>query len=131
MLRIYTAYPIYQINDMEWQQFGNSAWFCKEESKVEEFEIIIQNASFEQAYSYFQQNPFSGIYACKTVMNRPYLQIVRQWHDTPTNLYRKDCASISISMCNIENENVTLEWIIKHLPAEKTIQYLKEHGLSI
>lgn len=34
MLKIYNSYYMYQLDHGEWNRFGYTGWFCKEESDV-------------------------------------------------------------------------------------------------
>ena len=63
--------------------------------------------------------------------HRPYIEI-----NTPHCLeyeryYAKDAHTISYKLIFREKKDVTLEWIMEHLSAEKAIQYFKERGMSI
>lgn len=51
--------------------------------------------------------------------------------DEPINLFKKDFSSISIIEVNEEKKNVTIEWIMEHLSADKAIQFLKERGMAV
>ena len=70
--------------------------------------------------------------SCRTyIRHRPYICLIGAGFAEPTNLYQNDFTSLSIKKITEENKDVTLEWIIEHLSAEKTIRYLKERGLNI
>lgn len=46
-------------------------------------------------------------------------------------MMKKDFSSISIIEINEEKKDVTLEWIMGHLSADKAIQFLKERGMAV
>ena len=68
---------------------------------------------------------------CTFILRRPYLHFFVEWLYEPINLFKKDFSSISIIEVNEEKKNVTLEWIMEHLSADKAIQFLKERGMAV
>lgn len=132
MLKIYRTYLQYQTDGSGWEQFGYSGWLCEEESDVEASKSIIENANFKQAFEHFENSPIHDVVACRTYFrHRPYICLIGAWFAESVNLYQKDFTSLSIRRIAEEDKGVTLEWIMEHLSAEKTIQYLIERGLNI
>lgn len=132
MLKIYNSYYMYQLDHGEWNRFGYTGWFCKEESDVTDLKIILKDATFEQAFERFEKKPDHNIAPCRTfILRRPYLHFFVEWLYEPINLFKKDFSSISIIEVNEEKKNVTLEWIMEHLSADKAIQFLKERGMAV
>ena len=132
MLKIFKTYLQYQIDGGRWERFGYSGWLCEEERNVELQKTIIENASFKQAFEHFENCPSHNVISCRTyIRHRPYICLIGAGFAEPTNLYQNNFTSLSIKKITEENKDVTLEWIIEHLSAEKTIQYLKERGLNI
>ena len=132
MLKIYKTYLQYQIYGGCWERFGYSGWLCEEERNVELQKTIIENASFKQAFEHFENFPIHDVAVCRTYFrHRPYICLIGAWFEESVNLYQKDFTSLSIRRIVEEDKGVTLEWIMEHLSAEKTIQYLKERGLNI
>lgn len=132
MLKIYKTYLQYQTDGGTWERFGYSGWVCEEESNVEASKAIIENENFNQAFEHFENYPIHSVIACRTYFrHRPYICLIGAGFAEPTNLYQEDFTSLSIRKITEENQYVTLEWIMKHLSAEKTIQYLKERGMTI
>lgn len=132
MLKIYRTYLQYQTDGGTWERFGYSGWLCEEESNVETSTAIIENANFKQAFEHFENSPIHGVITCRTCFrHRPYICLIGAGFAEPTNLYQNDFTSLSIKKITEENKDVTLDWIMEHLSAEKTIQYLKERGLNI
>lgn len=81
---------------------------------------------------HFEKNPDHNIAPCRTfILRRPYLHFFVEWLYEPINLFKKDFSSISIIEVNEEKKNVTLEWIMEHLSADKAIQFLKERGMAV
>lgn len=107
-------------------------WFCKEESEVIDLKTILKDASFEQAFEHFEKKPDHNIFSSRTfILHRPYLHLCKEWLAEPIDLFQKDFSSISIIEINEEKKDVTLEWIMEHLPADKAIQFLKERGMAV
>lgn len=132
MLKIYKTYLQYQTDGGTWERFGYSGWLCEEESDIEASKSIIENANFKQAFEHFENFPIHDVAVCRTYFrHRPYICLIGAGFAESTNLYQNDFTSLSIKKITEENKDVTLEWIIEHLSAEKTIQYLKERGLNI
>lgn len=132
MLKIYNSYYMYQLDHGEWSWFGYTGWFCKEETEVVDSKTILENVDFEQAFEHFEKNPDHNIAPCRTfILRRPYLHFFVEWLYEPINLFKKDFSSITIIEVNEEKKNVTLEWIMEHLSADKAIQFLKERGMAV
>ena len=51
--------------------------------------------------------------------------------DTIDRKYIKKCEGFCLRAENRLRENVTLDWILKHLKADQAIQYLTERGMGI
>ena len=121
---------MYQINNGEWNSFGYTGWSCQEESEVVKSHMILINANFEKAFNYFYDNPDCNIISNYTfILQKPY--IVLYGYSAPKKLFKKDFLSISIKVIQEEAKNITLEWVMRHLSADKAIQFLKERGMAI
>lgn len=132
MLKIYNSYYMYQLDHGEWNRFGYTGWFCKEESDVTDLKIILKDATFEQAFERFEKKPDHNIFSSRTfILRRPYLHLCKEWLAEPIDLFQKDFSSISIIEINEEKKDVTLKWIMGHLSADKAIQFLKERGMAV
>lgn len=104
----------------------------KRAKRMYPYASIIENANFKQAFEHFENSPIHDVVACRTYFrHRPYICLIGAWFAESVNLYQKDFTSLSIRRISEEDKGVTLEWIMEHLSAEKTIQYLKERGLNI
>lgn len=132
MLKIYD--PIYSVSINEEPlrvvrgQFDND-WFVSKYDPMEK-QYLLYNASFFDAYDYLYSNYVSGARTSKSVfLNSPQISLLYQCSSDWVNI--KKCETFSLSVENRLRENVTLDWIIKNLPADQAIQYLKERGLGI
>lgn len=70
MLKIYNSYYMYQLDHGEWNRFGYTGWFCKEESDVTDLKIILKDATFEQAFERFEKKPDHNIFSSRTFISR-------------------------------------------------------------
>lgn len=74
MLKIYNSYYMYQLDHGEWNRFGYTGWFCKEESDVTDLKIILKDATFEQAFERFEKKPDHNIFSSR--LRDRYLEAV-------------------------------------------------------
>lgn len=127
MLKIYD--PIYSvsIDGGPWKRLEDpfdTNWFVTDE-EVPETELLLDDVSFEVAYDYLRDNYISGARTCRTIFkNRPQLSLM--YFNASEIKYIKKCEGFWLRAENKLRENVTLEWIVKHLEAEQAIQYLSE-----
>ena len=91
---------------------------------------ILDDVSFQEAYDYLHENYISGARTCRTIFKgRPQLSLL--YFNTIDRKYIKKCEGFWLRAENRLRENVTLDWILKHLEADQAIQYLKERGMEI
>lgn len=89
MLKIYNSYYMYQLDHGEWNRFGYTGWFCKEESDVTDLKIILKDATFEQAFERFEKKPDHSIFSSRTfILHRPYLHLCKEWLAEPKSWSR-------------------------------------------
>ena len=132
MLKIYD--PIYSvsIDGGPWKRLEDpfdTNWFVTDED-LPETELLLDDVSFQEAYDYLHNKYISGARTCKTIFKgRPQLSLL--YFNTIDRKYIKKCKGFSLCAENRLRENVTLDWILKHLEADQAIQYLKERGMEI
>ena len=100
-------------------------WFVTDED-IPETELLLDDASFDEAYDYLRNNHISGARTCRTFFkDRPRLSLL--YFNTIDRKYIKKCDGFWLRAENRLRKNVTLEWIVKHLEADTAIQYLSDH----
>lgn len=134
MLEIYD--PIYSvsINGGPFKQVAglfDTDWFASDED-LPETKLLLNGASFQEAYDYLRDNYVSGARTCKTIFRgRPQISLRYGPKYEPTYVTEKKCRTLSLRVEIKLRAGVTMEWIMKCLPADKAIQYFTERGLSI
>lgn len=132
MLKIYD--PIYSvsIDGGPWKRLGDpfdTNWFVTDKD-IPETELLLDDVSFQEAYDYLRDNYISGARTCKTFFkDKPQLSLL--YFNTIDRKYIKKCEGFCLRAENRLRENVTLDWILKHLKADQAIQYLTERGMGI
>ena len=132
MLKIYD--PIYSvsIDGGPFERLGDpfdTNWFVTD-NDLPETELLLDGVSFQEAYDYLRDNDIFGARTCRTIFKgRPQLSVL--YFNTIDRKYIKKCKGFSLCAENRLRENVTLDWILKHLEADQAIQYLTERGMGI
>ena len=132
MLKIYD--PIYSvsIDGGPWKRLEDpldTNWFATDED-LPETELLLDDVSFQEAYDYLRDTYISGARTCRTVFKgKPQLSLL--YFNASDRKYIKKCKGFSLRAENKFRENVTLDWILKHLEADQAIQYLKERGMEV
>ena len=135
MLKIYETHSLFQINHQKWERCGVGGYCCKGESKVKKELVLLDKCSFEDAMLKIldNQSHFDGVYADMTMfLHRPFIEAgCGFFRSEYTRFFAKDVRSFSYKVIYEEMEDVTIEWIIQHLSAERAIQYFKERGMTV
>ena len=132
MLKIYD--PIYSvsIDGGPWKRLEDTLdtdWFVTDED-LPDTELLLDGVSFQEAYDYLRDNYISGARTCRTVFKgKPQLSLL--YFNASDRKYITKCKGFWLRMENKFRENVTLDWILKHLEADQAIQYLKERGMEV
>ena len=127
MLKIYDVIDYVSVDGSDWRVVGRDGYCCTDEERDVKF--ILNNASFEEAYEHLSNNQQDGIWCGKTYWReKPLIFICYQdaWDSVRYNHFHQ----MSYKRIYKENNGVHLSWIIKNLPADQTIQYLKERGIT-
>lgn len=132
MLKVYKVHNYVSIDGDDWREVVWS-WFiptkCKTSSELLETEYRLHNASFNEAREYLQSNELDGIDNSSTYWRKKPIVWVR-YDDARDIVNYRYFNTISYKTEYKEWTDVSLEWIIKSLPADQTIQYLKERGIT-
>ena len=134
MLKIYKVHNYVSIDGVDWREVlwsGLSPIEHKVFGELPETQHILCNASFYEAYDYVHNNRLDGVYESSLCLSRMIWPAIKiRYRDAYDDVTYRNFISMSYKIEYEEWKNVTLEWIIKHLPAEQTIQYLKERGIT-
>ena len=132
MLKIYD--PIYSvsIDGGPWKRLGDpfdTNWFVTDKD-IPETELLLDDVSFQEAYDYLRDNYISGARTCTTFfIEKPQLSLL--YFNSIDRKCIKKCEWFCLLAENRLRKNVTLDWILKHLEADQSIQYFKERGMEI
>ena len=131
MLQIYDPIFCVSIDEGPYQVvrgvFDND-WFASACDLMEK-QYLLYNASFVDAYEYLRSNYISGARPSTSFFNVPQISLLYQSSGRWANI--KKCKTFSLFVKNKLRENVTVDWIMKNLPANQAIQYLSERGAAI
>ena len=132
MLKIYDPIYYISIDGGPWERLEDlfdTNWLVTDKD-LPETELLLDDVSFQEAYDYLRNKYISGARTCKTfIKGRPQLSLL--YFNTIDRKYIKKCEGFSLCAKNRLRENVTLDWLLKHLKADQAIQYLKERGMEI
>lgn len=135
MIKIYkTSYSI-SVDGKPWRRacgLFEDAWkTCWRDKEEPEESIILNSASFENAYDFLDECHYiSGVQTGKTFFKKnPKISIM--YFDSVDWIDITKCNSFSLKQEYKEITYVTFEWIMKNLPIDLAIQYLKERGMEI
>lgn len=127
MLKVYNVNSYVSIDGAKWREVGHPGYKVSEEDKGTE--LILDNASFDDVREFLHHKHLDGIWNDSTLFrSKPTIAISYSDGWDPV-LYRHfDTMSYKNELT--EWTTVSLDWIMKHLSADKCIQYLKEHGMT-
>ena len=133
MLKIYNKNHYISINNGPWKQLSAKSTVMLDESEVCNERIVYNNLSFEECINILKHNHINSIYL--TFSETLFLH---KRKDIICIHYADDCWStdytnfdtISYKVTYTENNQYTLSYIMEHFPADMTIQYLKERGMT-
>ena len=132
MLKVYKVYNYVSVDGADWREVicGTFAPTEKKTSSESlETEYILHDASFDKAYEYLRNNDLDGLGRSTTYWREKPIIWVR-YDDAWDTVSYKHFNTISYKREYIEWTNVSLDWILKNLPADTAIQYLKERGIT-
>ena len=127
MLKIYRIHNYVSIDGADWREVSGCG--TKAIDGTPETEIRLNNASFDEALKYLSQNHLSGVWNDVAFLrNTPTIRV--SYNDAWDSVEYRNFDTISYKKEFVEWTKVSLQWIIDNLPAEQTIQYLKERGIT-
>ena len=127
MLKIYTVVSYVSVDGAKWRSVGQIGHCCTDEDQDVKF--ILDKSSFDETREYLSNNLLDGVYNSETFW-RSKPTIVVYYRDAWDGVKYKNFNTISYKNVYTEAKNVSLEWLMKHLTADQTIQYLKERGIT-
>ena len=131
MLKVYEVNRYYQLNNQgAWFRLGDSFRILEDRDNLPAEEIIIDNLRWGEVMEYLDNNRIIGLRKDETLFKKkPYLYYYDQC-EKKKKFYNNDFETLSYKVVYKEIENVTLDYISKHFPASKVIQYFNEHGIT-
>lgn len=132
MLKVYTVNHYYQLNDRgAWFKVGTSFRILEDRSNLPDEEIVIDNWRWGEVMEFLEKNRINGFGKNETIFKKiPYFYCHDQY-SKQIKFHFDAFATFSYKAVYKEDKNVTLDYIAKHFPADKCIQYIKEHGGKI
>ena len=127
MLKIYTVVSYVSIDSTDWRSVGHCGYCCTDEDR--DVKLILDNAPFSEAREYINNHHLDGVWSINTFWrNKPAIAV--KYRDAWDDVVYKNFDTMSYKNVYTEDKNVTIEWLMKHLTADQTIQYLKERGIT-
>ena len=127
MLKIYSMTHYVSVDGKDWKEVGFDGGYCAKDETTEEV-VAFENISFNECYKLLESHKFYGIKADRTIFfNRPEIT-VSYWPDAALYTHFN---TISYKTVYKDANYLSLSDIMKILPVDQCIQYLKERGLSI
>lgn len=127
MLKIYTVVSYVSVDGAKQRSVGQTGHCCTDEDRDAKF--ILDNASFEEVREYNNPHFLEGVWNSNTFWKKKPTICVR-YCDAWDDVVYKHFNTLSYKQEYEEWTDVSLQWIIKNLPAYQTIQYLKERGIT-
>lgn len=128
MLKIYDVTDYVSIDGTKWRVVGGYGYHVSD--KTPENKLIFDNITFNEAYEYLSSHTLDGMREDTSFITKKPLIYIRYQGAWDSVAYR-GFNTISYRREFKENANVSLEWIMKNLSADKAIQYLKDRGMTV
>jgi hypothetical protein len=126
MLKIYTQKYWVSINNKEWEQVWLERYMMKDNPPSEV--ITADQLSFDEFYELLQYDSMDHVWAGKTLFRKRSKITIEYDYDRIKRYTNFDTISCKVTYEEIKNP--TLYSIMRCFPAEQTIQYLKERGIT-
>ena len=126
MLKVYTVKSYVSIDGGDWKQVGPVGYTATANKPTEK--IIFENFTLEQCHDYLKEKRLDGVWHSYTYFRKKPMLYIGDGSLSAKAYYSFN--TITYKYVYKEWESVSLEWIMKHLSAEKAIQYLKERGIT-
>ena len=131
MLKIYQIHNYVSIDGSDYRRVVGSFLADCQCVALEDCEIkyALLNRTFDDTYECLKSHKLDGLWNDTTFWTRKPIIRVR-YADAYDDVVYRYFKSISYIQTYEEWKDVSLEWIINHLPADQAIQYLKERGIT-
>lgn len=127
MLKVYSVVSYVSVDDAKWRSVGQIGYCCTEDEC--DVKLILDKSSFDEVREYNNTHFLDGVWNISTFWrNKPAIAI--KYRDAWDDVVYKNFNTMSYKNVYTEDKNVTLGWMMDHLPAEKVIQYLKDRGIT-
>jgi hypothetical protein len=126
MLKVYKVHNYVSIDGADWRQVNGGHTTSSAELGSG---LLFDNLTFDEVREYLLYCRLDGVWNSSTVfINRP--AIVVRYQDAWDSVIYKHFKKMSYKREFKEWPDVSLKWIMENLPADQTIQYLKERGIT-
>jgi hypothetical protein len=126
MLKVYNIINYVSIDGAPWRVIN----YRDVASDTElETQLVLDNLSFDEVRDYLSQNSLGGVWNDSTLFGKKPTIEVNYYSACEPVTYKK-FHTLSYKKVVKEWTNVSLDWIMKHLSADRCIQYLKERGMT-
>jgi hypothetical protein len=126
MLKVYKSMSYVSVDGADWRDV-----YCKYIAldKEPENQLALNNLDFVETLYYLSRNRLRGIRNNMTTFTKRYV-IQVYYLDAWDVVTYESFNTLSYKTEYEELTDVSLEFITKYLPADQTIQYLKERGIT-
>ena len=127
MLKVYNKRTMISIDDEQWEQIGYTAKLMSENNPPEK--IVFENKTFLECFEFLKEHFICGL--CNEgslVFRKPTIGISYTNHFS--RISYKYFNKISCKYVYEENNYISLNEIMEDFPAERCIEYLKDHGIA-
>ena len=126
MLKIYNITNYVSIDGSDWREVGPGQYHVSEKKPPD---TIVDHWSFDELREYLSQHELSGVRNDETLFrHKPTICVKYAWPADETTYRRFN--TLSYKRTFEEMTDVTMNFLMKQLPADQCIQYLKDRGMS-
>lgn len=131
MLKPYILTREYKVDDGEWDVLNTCTVLLEEDGSDFHPRFLEETTlTFDELWE--SDHTFVGVYAGYTFFRkRRVLYIHSARHIEPTPVFDMQDNKISFRDTREEAPNTTLAYLMKHLPCDIVMRYIKENGLSV
>lgn len=130
MLKLYSIQYYYKLDDGDWK-FASGGGSELLNNQPEE-EIIFHDLSWQELREYLMTTYTPDMHNDFTGFKRiPYIAMYDWATDTYDRYFEGDFEQVAYKKVYEEWTDASLDFIIRHFPADQTIQYMRERGLGV
>ncbi len=127
LLKVYKRTTYAAINGERWEKVGRTVKIMSADDPTET--VIFENKTFEECFEYLKNHDVYGLgYEYTFFRNEPAV-LIGYTGDLSATRY-KYFDTISCKHIYKEDNDISLDEIMKRFSADKCIQYLKERGIT-